>query len=149
MEESDTTITLIGTKLAKVGNEFIFRGAAKECETCKFSKTCLSLNPGSMYRIVNVRTGGKLECFVHDSGVSAVEVIEEPIILGIESRKAIQGSKIIFEPLACNLPNCSNYAVCFPSGLKRGNKLTIMEVTGDLSEPCARGRSLKVVEVKR
>jgi uncharacterized protein (UPF0179 family) len=149
MEEADTTITLIGTKLAKVGNEFIFRGAAKECETCKLSKTCLSLNPGGRYRIVNVRTGGKLECSVHDSGISAVEVIEEPIILNIESRKAIQGSKIIFDPPVCNLPNCSNYAVCFPPGLKRGDKFTVMNVTGDLCEPCAKGRPLKVIEVKR
>ncbi|HEY9245484.1 MAG TPA: UPF0179 family protein [Candidatus Methanoperedens sp.] len=149
MEEPDTTITLIGTKLAQVGIEFIFKGGAKECEPCRLNKTCLSLNPGSKYRIVNIRTGGKLECFVHDSGVSAVEVEEAPITLNIESRKAIQGSRINYETAACNLLNCSNFSGCFPSGLRRGDKFTIIGIVGDLPESCPKGRSLKVVEVKR
>ncbi len=149
MEESDTTITLIGTKLAKVGNEFIFKGAAKECEACKLNKTCLNLNPGSRYRIIGIRTGGKLECFIHDSGVCAVEVIEAPIMMNIESRKAIKGSKIIYDPPACNILNCINYILCFPSGLKHSDKFTIMNVVGEVSELCEKGYSLKVVEVKR
>ncbi len=149
MEESDTIITLIGTKLAKVGNEFIYKGGAKECEPCKLNKTCLSLNPGSKYRITGIRTGGKLECFVHDSGVCAVEVIEAPIMMAIESRKAIKGSKIVYEPVSCNLSSCENFRLCRPSGLRSGDKFTIMNVESDISEPCRKGLSLKVVEVKR
>ncbi len=149
MEESDIIVTLIGTKLAKVGNEFIYKGGAKECEPCKLNKTCLSLNPGSKYRITNIRTGGKLECFVHDSGVCAVEVIEAPIVMTIESRKAIKGSKIVYEPVSCNLTSCENFRLCRPSGVKVGDKLTIMNVESDISEPCRKGLSLKVVEVKR
>ena len=60
MEESDTIITLIGTKLAKVGNEFIFKGGAKECEPCRLNKTCLGLNSGSRYRITALRQGASL-----------------------------------------------------------------------------------------
>ncbi len=149
MEETDTIITLIGTKLAKVGNEFIYKGGAKECEPCKLSKTCLSLNPGSKYRITALRAGGKLECFVHDSGVCAVEVIEAPIMMAVESRKAIKGSKIVYEPLSCNLTNCENFVLCRPSGLRSGDKFTIMNVEGDIEVPCRKGISLKIVEVKR
>jgi uncharacterized protein (UPF0179 family) len=149
MEESDTIITLIGTKLAKVGNEFIYKGGAKECEPCKLNKTCLSLNPGSKYRITGIRTGGKLECFVHDSGVCAIEVIEAPITMAIESRKAIKGSKIVYEPLSCNLTNCENFVLCRPSGLRSGDKFTILSVERDIEEPCRKGISLKIVEVKR
>jgi len=149
MEESEIIITLIGTKLAKIGNEFIFKGGSKECEPCKLSKTCLSLNPGSRYRITGIRTGGKLECSVHDSGVCAVEVVEVPIKMSIESRKAIKGSKIIYEPHTCDLSDCSNYELCFASGLKEGDKFTIINVVGDAPEPCEKGYSLKVVEVKR
>ncbi len=145
----DKIITLIGTKLAKVGNEFIFKGVTKECEPCKLNKTCLNLNPGSRYRITDLRTGGKLECFIHDSGVCAVEVVETPIIMSIESRKAIKGSKIIYETPACNLANCSNYRLCFPSGLKHGDKFTIINVVGEISEHCEKGHALKVVEVNR
>ena len=148
MEESDTTITLIGTKLAKVGNEFIFRSAAKECEPCKLYKTCLGLNPGSRYRITNIRTGERLECFVHDSGVCAIEVVEVPIKMALESRKAIKGSKIVYDPL-CNLSDCENSHLCLPSGLNPGDKFVIMNVEGEINEPCRKGYSLKVVEVKR
>jgi len=149
MEESDTIITLIGTRLAKVGNEFIFKGAAKECEPCKFNKTCLSLNQGSKYRIVNLRNSARLECFVHDSGVCAVEVIEAPIKMAIESRKAIKGSKIAYEQLNCNNPGCDNFVMCRPSGIKAGEKLNIIDVEDDLEEPCNKNYQLKVVEIKR
>ncbi|HLB71003.1 MAG: UPF0179 family protein [Candidatus Methanoperedens sp.] len=147
--EEDTEITLIGTKLAKVGTEFIFRGIARECEPCKLNKTCLGLNVGSKYRITGLRNGGTLECFIHDSGVCAVEVIETPIVMGIESRKAIKGSKIIYEPVACNILTCENYRICRPGGLKRGDKFTIANVVGELSGQCEKGYILKLVEVKR
>lgn len=149
MEEQETIITLIGTKLAKVGNEFVFKGAAKECEVCKLNKTCLGLNIGSRYRITNIRTGEKLECFVHDSGVCAVEVVEVPIKVAVESRKAIKGSRMVYESLSCNLSDCENFILCHPSGLMQGNKFMIMNVEGEINEPCNKGYSLKVVEVKR
>ncbi|MDP2845744.1 MAG: UPF0179 family protein [Candidatus Methanoperedens sp.] len=149
MEESNTIITLIGTKLAKVGNEFNFKGAAKECEPCKLNKTCLGLNIGSKYRIINLRNSGKHECFVHDSGVCAVEVIEAPIIMALESKKAIKGSKITYEQISCNFSNCENVVLCRPSGLRQGDKYSITNVEGELNEPCRKSYSLKVVEVKR
>ncbi len=149
MEETDTIITLIGTKLAKVGNEFIFKGAAKDCEACKLNKTCLGLNVGSKYRIIRIRNGGKLECFIHDAGVCAVEVLETPIVIGVEARKAIKGSKITYEPVACTISTCENYRICRPSGLSRGDKFTIVNVVGEISGPCEKGYLLKVTEVKR
>ena len=149
MEESDTIITLIGTRLAKAGNEFIFKGAARECEPCKFNKTCLSLNTGSRYKIISIRNPGKLECFVHDSGVCAVEVIEAPVRMAVESRKAIKGSKIVYDPLSCNNPDCENFVLCRPSGIRAGDKFVITEVADEISEPCYKGYSLKIIEAKR
>ena len=149
MEESDTIITLIGTRLAKVGNEFIFKSAAKECQACKLNKTCLGLNPGSRYKIVNIRNPSKLECFVHDSGVFAVEVMEAPIRMAIESRKAIKGSKIVFEQPPCNNQDCENYSICRPSGLQTGDKFVIIDIEGDIFESCGKGYSMRIVEVKR
>ncbi len=145
--EEDAVITLIGTKLAKVGNEFIFKGAAKECEACKLSKTCLGLNIGSRYRIINLRNG-KHECFVHDSGVCAVEVIELPVTIALESRKAIKGSKIIYEQLPCNIADCESYVLCHPSALRHGDKIMVVDAEGEVKE-CRKGYSLKVVEVKK
>lgn len=149
MEESDTIITLIGTKLATKDNEFVFKGGAKECEPCRLNKTCLGLNIGSKYRITTIRNGGKLDCFVHDSGVCAVEVIEMPVEISVESRKAIKGSTIAYEPVPCNITDCDNFVMCRPSGLRRGDKFTVVKVSGDISGSCEKGYSLKVAEVKR
>lgn len=148
MEEKETTITLIGTKLAKIGNEFIFKGGAKDCETCKLNRTCLSLNIGSKYRIVNIRTGGKHDCLIHESGVSAVEVIEAPFLVAVESRKAIKGSKIVNDS-SCSFSDCENYYLCMPDGIRKGEKFTIIDIKEDISDSCRKGYSLKVVEVKR
>lgn len=148
MDEKETIITLIGTKLAKVGNEFVFKGGAKDCEACKLNKTCLSLNAGSKYKIVKIRTGGKHDCFIHESGVNAVEVIESPILVAVESRKAIKGSKIVND-LSCSFSDCDNYSLCLPEGIRKGEKFTIIEVKEDISDSCRKGYSLKVAEVKR
>lgn len=149
MEESDTIITLIGTRIGKVGNEFVFKGAAKECQACKFNKTCLSLNQGSRYKIVGIRNSNKLECSVHDFGVFAVEVIEVPIKIAVEARKGIKGSRIVYEIPPCNYQDCENYSLCIPSLIRQGDKLNIVEVENDIVESCKKGYSMKIVEVKR
>lgn len=149
MEHPDTIITLIGEKQAKVGNEFIFRGGAKECEGCKLKKTCLNLNEGGKYRITGVRNTGKHDCFVHDSGVCAVEVIEVPVELSVESRKAIKGSTIIFEPPSCRVSSCEHYELCHPPGIKKSDRLTIIDVENGIIEPCTEEYILKAVEIKR
>ncbi len=146
--DEETIVTLIGTKLAKVGNEFIFRGGAKDCEGCKLHKTCLNLNIGSKYRITHVRNTGEFDCFVHDSGVCAVEVVEAPIKMAIESRKAIQGSKLVYEQ-ECEESDCEHYTLCFPPGLKKYEKFTIVDVGDEVIDSCEKGKILKVVEVKR
>ena len=149
MTEEDTIITLIGTRLAKIGMEFIFYGSAPECNNCKLKTTCMNLYEGRKYRTVNLRNGAKHECSIHDSGVCAVEVVESPTIVAIESRKAFNGSKIIFEPPHCIDAECSMYDLCHPTGLEEGMKYTINEVIGDAPETCPRGLSLKLVELKR
>ncbi len=107
--ELDATITLIGTRLAKVGNEFVFNGPIVECENCRLKNTCINLNKGSRYRIVGLRDGVMHDCAIHDTGVVAVEVIEAPIGAAIESRKAFVGSKIVFDRPMCQEKDCSQY----------------------------------------
>ncbi|OEU64594.1 MAG: hypothetical protein BA870_04595 [Desulfuromonadales bacterium C00003094] len=148
MMELDSTITLIGVRLAKVGLEFIFKGPAPECEECRFKNSCMNLSTGRKYRIVNVRTSTQHSCYVHDEGVQAVEVVESPIISAIESKKAFKGSKVVFEPPSCKRGECTIYDLCHPVGVEFGDKCTISEVIGDTPEECAKGLSLKVVELK-
>lgn len=147
MAESNTTITLVGSRLAKVGTEFIFRGAAEECEKCKLKNTCLNLDKNKKYKVVVVRNGMEHECFLHDTSVRAVEVLPCPIIAVIESRKAFNGSKMVYEEPQCEV-TCESYALCHPQGLANGERYTIAEVLDDAPGTCEKGLTLKKVELR-
>jgi uncharacterized protein len=149
MPEAATQITLIGTKLATIGMEFTFNGPTPECDTCKLRNTCMNLEPTRRYRVLGVRGELVHDCPIHEAGVRAVEVTESPIIAALDARKAFAGSKISFEPMACEETSCRMYEICHPTGLKAGEKCTIVDVVGESPEDCLRGNVLKLVELKR
>ena len=65
-------ITLIGSELAKTGNEFIYLGLLEECESCRFKRICHNnLEIGTRYKIVSVRSANH-PCTVHENGVKVV-----------------------------------------------------------------------------
>lgn len=148
MKEEKKITTLIGIKLAKEGEEFIFLGEAKKCESCKLRNSCMNLQLGRRYRIEKVKKDTKHECFIHEDGVYVVEVEEAPITAAIGARKAFEGSKIVFEMPECDKIPCELRDFCFPLGLKKGDKCTILKVM-DMPGDCKKGYSLKLVEVKR
>jgi uncharacterized protein len=149
MSEAATQITLIGIKLATIGMEFTFNGPTPECETCKLRNTCMNLEPDRRYRVLGIRGELVHECPIHESGVRAVEVTESPIIAALDARKAFPGSKIVFEPVECDVSGCRMYEICHPTGLKPGEKYTIVDVVGESPEDCQKGNVLKLVELKR
>jgi hypothetical protein len=147
MNEPHVTITLIGCRLAAVGKEFIFRGPASECEKCKLKNTCINLDRNKKYRVVGLRNGMDHECAIHDGSVRAVEVVACPIIVAIESRKAFNGSKILYEEPSCDQA-CPQYAICHPQGLASGEKYTIADVIDQQVGECPKGLTLKIVELR-
>jgi uncharacterized protein len=147
MTEPNVTITLIGSRLATVGNEFIYRGLASECEKCKLKNTCINLDKNKKYRIVRLRRGSDLECPLHDVSVRAVEVTACPIVVAIEGRKAFNGSKMLYEEPECD-KECGHYATCHPQGLAASEKYTIAAVMGDGPQDCPKGLTLKIVELR-
>ncbi len=149
MAKGSPSITLIGVDLARTGVEFIFNGAAAECEACKLRNTCLNLGVGRKYRITGVRGSTEHKCALHDIGVKAVEVAESPNVVAIDSKKAFSGSKITHKQSECATGDCTIYELCHPSGVENGEKLVISAVIGDLPETCVEGKSLKLVELKR
>lgn len=145
----DTIITLIGARLAKVGGEFIYKGPADDCESCRIKNVCLNLHRGSKYRIVNLRPGVVHDCAIHDGGVKTVEVVESPIIANIDARKAIKGSKIVYATPKCTHRKCSMRDGCIPEGIEEGERYAVTEVIGALPIDCEEQYKLKVVELKR
>nr|WP_321351466.1 UPF0179 family protein [uncultured Methanoregula sp.] len=146
MTEAKTKVTLVGTVLAKQGVEFIYEGEVAECDTCKVKKACNNLQKGRKYRIVSVRTTHH-ECAVHLNGATAVEVTEAPISILINPDMAIVNSKIKPE-LSCNKSDCKSFALCRPEGVVEGEKYVVVEVIGNASDICGKGRSLKLVEIR-
>jgi uncharacterized protein (UPF0179 family) len=147
MPKANTTITLIGVGLAKIGSEFVFNGPTNECETCKLKNTCLNLDIGRKYRIAAVRGNAKHECALHDGGVKAVEVLESPSIAAIDPKNAFIGSKISYKKSECSKQNCKIYDLCHPYGVIPDEKYTIGAVLGDVHDSCVEGRPLKLVEL--
>ncbi|KXS45047.1 MAG: hypothetical protein AWU59_121 [Methanolobus sp. T82-4] len=148
MTDTDTIITLVGSRLAKEGEEFVFLGESRECQKCKLKRTCLSLDTGRKYRVVKLRSDTVHECFIHENGVLAVEVVSSPIVAAIDSKKAIAGAKISYEPPKCTDFDDSLYDLIYPEGIKKGDKCVVSNVIENIDEKLLSGCALKKVELK-
>ena len=72
-------VTLIGEKLAKKDEEFIYIGPNNECRNCKLKTVCFNLKPGRKYRITNIRDK-RHNCNVHEGTAAVVEVQDIKLI---------------------------------------------------------------------
>lgn len=137
-------ITLIGSRLAKTGNEFVYYGILKECESCKFKKICHEgMVVGRRYRILSVRSADH-PCEIHEGGVKVVEIeVSQEIPMLIESRKALEGLTLS-SGIKCNNIICENYPLCNPEGIT--GKFKIVKVFRDKIS-CPKGLSLRKVIV--
>ncbi|MDF1532028.1 MAG: UPF0179 family protein [ANME-2 cluster archaeon] len=146
--DEDTIVTLIGVRMAKPGNVFVFRGKTPDCEGCKLKNTCMNLDIGGHYKVMSVRDSPPLVCAVHDKGVQAVEVVGAPRTVLLESRMARQGSAVVYEPVSCDESDCNMFEMCQNPGPVPGNRYTIVKVVGEPNGDCVKDFSLKIVEMK-
>ncbi len=113
--------------MARVGEKFVFTGPADECHNCKFFLSCTGnpqLEIGRIYEILKIRSI-KHECLISEDGVVAVEVVEAPITLMIQSKYAIEGLTITFQPVSVKSQQPDLFK---PEGLKPGDKIKIVKV---------------------
>jgi len=147
--EEGRLVTLIGTELAKEGEEFIFLGASNKCEECKLKNACTNLEVDRRYRVEKVRDEMKHDCYIHEDGVCVVEVTEAPITAAVEGAYTFKNSKIVFAPPNCKEYDCELFDSCHPAGLREGDRCIILEVIGDAPGECKNGRVLKLVSMRR
>mgnify|MGYP006281649035 CR=1 FL=1 len=140
-------LTLIGTRLADTGQEFVYHGEAPGCEGCPYRDQCLNLVEGRRYRIVEVRENAPtLECAVHDDGVVAVEVEPAPVRANVPAGRAFAGSKVALAG-PCPHTECPSHEFCVPDGADFDEEYRITEVLGDPPhEYCHLDRDLTLVE---
>lgn len=146
MTGDEVKITLIGSELAEEGLEFVYRGELEDCEGCRMHKVCNNLTPKMSYRISKIRNDNILPCNVHHNGVCAVEVIESPVMVLIDAKKAILNSEITMDFICAEL-GCPNYDLCFPEGIVENGKYIVTRIAESEKRVCERGRSLKCVEL--
>jgi len=141
------TLTLIGHRLAEVGQEFVYNGEASACEGCPYRDQCLTLTEGRRYTITDIREGGnRLDCGVHDEGVVAVEVEPAPIRANVASSTAYAGSAVSLEG-PCPHTGCPSHEYCEPTGAEFDGEYRISEVAGDPPHDyCMLDRDLTLVE---
>ncbi|QSG12591.1 putative metal binding protein [Halapricum desulfuricans] len=140
-------LTLVGTRLAEVGQTFVYQGPAEACEGCPYRDQCLNLTAGRKYEIVTVRENASvLDCGVHDTGVQAVEVEPASIRANVASKGAYAGSKSQLEG-PCPYTDCPSHEYCEPAGAAFDEQYTIDEVFGEPPHDyCMLDRDLTLVE---
>lgn len=119
-------LTVIGSKLAKPGAEFIFLGPNSGCKDCKVKTICFHLEQGAKYRISNARKVVH-ECPQHEENVVIVEVEPVPREAIIPKKQAFEGTTMTMELPRCKNRGCQHYKLCFPVGMESGMK---RQVTG-------------------
>lgn len=141
-------ITLIGKSLAEEGLDFMFLGAASECEKCRFKNTCIDpLEEGRMYTIKNVKET-EHTCFIHEGGkVKVVEVEKADVKALIDSKKAFEGSVFHFDYPDCH-EICTKRDLCFPQGLYKDDKCKIVKIMGKPDDRCIKGLDLNLALLK-
>jgi hypothetical protein len=143
-----STVTLIGTRLADEGVEFVYRGESAACEGCPYRSQCLNLSTGVRYRVTDVRENAQtLDCAVHDEGVRAVEVERAEIPANVPTRGAYAGSKASLAG-PCPHTECPSHEYCVPDGADFDREYRIEEVHGDPPhDVCYLDRDLTLVEL--
>jgi hypothetical protein len=103
-------VTLIGEKLAKEGNEFVYLGPQNDCKNCKLKTVCFNLKINRHYKITKIRDK-KHSCNVHDGSAAVIEVQELPILTAIDKRLS-EGAETKIEKKECKNIGCEYYELC-------------------------------------
>ncbi|WP_330631426.1 UPF0179 family protein [Halocatena halophila] len=140
-------VTLIGTRLAEEGHEFVYQGEAPACEGCPYRNQCLNLTEGVRYEITAVRDSSTLDCGVHDNGVTAVDVEPTTVEANVPSTGAYAGSNAQLEG-SCPHTDCPSHPYCEPMGVTFDESYQITDVIGEPPHDfCMLDRNLTLVEL--
>lgn len=144
-----TVITLVGKRIAKTGNRFVFSGQTGECRECALRKVCCEkLENERVYVILKVRD--KLhDCPLHEDGVQLVEVEEAPVKVAVLSQQLFEGVIFTFHPKVCAQWSCPNIEVCTPTGLNEGDRVHVEEVIQKSGLECSLNQRLGCALVRR
>ena len=111
--DKEKKITLLGVKLSKPGNKFIFLGECAACEDCRLRGACLKLEKDRIYEVTEVHDTIH-ECPVFEDGVKTVEIIEPTFEVTTGATLAIEGATVTVPERDCDLIECTYFRKCHP-----------------------------------
>ncbi len=136
-------VTLIGEKLAKEGDEFIYLGPNSDCRNCKLKTVCFNLKIGRRYKITNIREK-RHSCTIHEGEAAVVEVQELPILAAID-KKLSEGYTSKIEQQECGNIGCKYYDLCHNIALQKDKKYKITKIYKKID--CPIGNELQKAEL--
>jgi len=138
-----TLVTLIGEKLAKENEEFIYLGPNNNCKNCKLKTVCFNLKPGRRYKIIEIRDK-RHNCEIHEGNAAVVEVQEMPIITAIRNELK-EGSTTKIEKIECENIGCNNFELCNNLALQKDKNYKVKKTYESIE--CFKGYSLQKAEL--
>ncbi|MBR4225846.1 MAG: UPF0179 family protein [Candidatus Methanomethylophilaceae archaeon] len=138
-------ITLLGKSQAEVGKEFYFLGPLNDCRDCKLKGVCFNLEPGSRYRVIEVRDQTHACHEFMDDEVTAAVVEKVATPAAVPKKQAIDGSMITYQESKCPNIGCENYWLCHAPGKVEGSKYSVRTVVGDIE--CPKGDKMVRVDL--
>jgi Uncharacterized protein conserved in archaea len=123
-------LTLVGDDAVKEGHLFYFMGSQPECEDCKLKTICMSLEEGTLYKVIAVRKQTH-DCALTEHKVRVTEIEKVPQDVLVPKKFAIEGSLMTFQEIDCKKLDCDNYLRCHPPGIKEGRKYSIVALEGN------------------
>jgi uncharacterized protein (UPF0179 family) len=105
----------------------------------------MNVEAGRVYKIVKVRDR-TLQCSQYETEMTVVEVTHAGIPTSLPAKQAIPGAIVSFKTPECKNEACVSFELCFPVGLKDGDKCEVLEVTENLE--CPQGTPRKKVVLR-
>ena len=136
-------VTLIGEKLAKEGEEFIYFGPNNECRNCKLKTVCFNLQQGREYKIIKVRDK-QHNCVIHEGNVVVVEVDALPIVTAIDKNLS-EGSETKVNKNDCKNIGCDYFYICLKRAIQKDKIYRIVKFYDKID--CPKGYELYKVEL--
>ncbi len=129
-------VTLVGERMAKEGETFVFVGPQPACRECGLKAACLSLERGRLYEILKARDVHHPDaCRYHENGVRVVEVGPAQVSASLKARLAVEGSTVEYTRPVCSNHACEHYGRCHPEGLVGPTAVRVIGVGKKLSCP--------------
>lgn len=129
-------VTLVSRNTAKVGYRFIFKENIK-CKQCRQFNICSKLKTGRIYEVVKIiKSNTKLNCLLTNELMQPVEVRLSVIKTSIRGGGPFDTEVIMhWHKIDCEHMKCKYRKLCFPIGLKDGDRIKIKNIAGKLRCP--------------